>query len=436
MSLKTYAMVLSFGLSTAQAADVIVQFTKSLDQKAMSNSLSAGGFQYKEALIPELNIHLLSHNSSEKGLALQKAKALPNVKNVMNNEVLKLRDHNPNDPGFAQQWGLSKIQAPAAWDLGTGGQDANKNDVVVAIVDGGVDLSHDDLRDNIWINSGEIPGNKKDDDNNGYVDDVNGWNAYSDNATIPVATHGTHVAGIAGAHGNNGKLVSGVNWDVKIMAVAASSGETSIVLKGYGYVLAQKKRWLQSGGKEGANVVATNSSFGVDAAECMSDQYRMWNDIYEQMGKAGILSAAATANQAWDIDKTGDVPTSCTTEWLVAVTNTTKDDKLYSSAGWGLTHVDLGAPGTDVYSTVPNNRAQNLTGTSMATPHVAGSIAYLHSVASQRFVDLAKANPASAALELKRIMLESVDPLAELKGKTVSGGRLNLKKAAQVISNF
>jgi subtilisin family serine protease len=167
--------------------------------------------------------------------------------------------------------------------------------------------------------------------------------------------------------------------------VAASSGDTAIVLRGYNYVLEQKKAWLSSNGKKGANIVSTNSSFGVDAAKCSDAQYKVWNDIYEAMGQVGILSAAATANQAWDIDATGDVPTSCESNYIISVTNTTKEDKIYRQAGWGKTHVDLGAPGTDVYSTVPGNQGRNLTGTSMATPHVAGAVAFLHSVASPAF---------------------------------------------------
>jgi subtilisin family serine protease len=154
------------------------------------------------------------------------------------------------------------------------------------------------------------------------------------------------------------------------------------------------------------------------------------------MGKVGILSAAATANQAWDIDAVGDVPTSCASDYIVAVTNTTKDDKIYRQAGWGKTQVDLGAPGTDVYSTVPGNQSRNLTGTSMATPHVAGAVALLHAAASPAFTALHKSNPAKAALELKKIMLQTVDPLADLQGKTVSGGRLNLAKAAEAISKY
>lgn len=435
VSLIRAALATVITISSAQAADVIVRLHQPVSS---AKGTLPQGFGFVQELIPELNVYLIEDMNKGASKASSVAKALQSslVKSAMPNDVMQLRAKSPNDADFSKQYGLEKIQATAAWELGTGGENSDRDDIVVAVVDGGADLTHEDLVNNAWINKAEIPGNNVDDDGNGYVDDINGWNGYNSTATIPKNLHGTHVAGIVGAEGNNGKLIAGVNWNVKIMAVAASSGDSAVILRGYGYVLKQKKIWLESQGKSGANVVATNSSFGVDGADCMSDRYKMWNDIYEEMGKAGILSAAATANQAWDIDRTGDVPTSCTTDFIVAVTNTTKEDKLYSSAGWGKTHVDLGAPGTDVWSTVPGNGARGLTGTSMATPHVAGAIAQLYSVASARFTQLSKEDPAKAALEIKKALMSSVDALETLKDKTVSGGRLNLKKAAEAISRF
>ncbi len=433
MSVIRTAMMASLIFSTAHAAEVVVKL-----QNPNAKSLLRAGFVIKEALVPSLGIYLLSDEQKSVAASLAAARELEGVDGVMANKKMSLRSiqRAPNDAAWAQQWGPVKIGAPAAWDIGTGGQNTDRDDIVVAVVDNGTDINHEDLKGNLWVNSGEIAGNNKDDDNNGYVDDVNGWNGYNSNGTIPAGMHGTHVSGIVGADGNNSKHIAGVNWDVKIMPVAASSGDTAVVLRGYNYVLEQKKAWLSSNGRRGANVVATNSSFGVDAADCSEAEYKVWNDVYEAMGQAGILSAAATANQAWDIDSVGDVPTSCVSNYIIAVTNTTRDDKIYRQAGWGKIHVDLGAPGTDVYSTVPGNQARNLTGTSMATPHVAGAVAFLHSVASASFTALAKAQPAKAAAELKKIMLNTVDPLADLNNKTVSGGRLNLAKAAQAISRY
>jgi subtilisin family serine protease len=417
--------------SVAHAADVIVKMP-ALNTK----SLQLAGFTVKEALVPSLGIYLITDSNKSVTASLAAAEKL-GAESVMENSKMQLRSRvTPNDAAWSQQWGPQKIGAQAAWDIGTGGNNTDGDDIVVAVVDNGTDINHEDLKSNIWVNAGEVAGDGKDNDGNGYIDDVNGWNAYNSNGAIPAGMHGTHVSGIVGAEGNNGKHIAGVNWDVKIMPVAASSGDTAIVLRGYNYVLEQKKAWLNSNGKKGANIVSTNSSFGVDAAKCSDAQYKVWNDIYEAMGQVGILSAAATANQAWDIDAIGDVPTSCESNYIISVTNTTKEDKIYRQAGWGKTHVDLGAPGTDVFSTVPGNQARNLTGTSMATPHVAGAVAFLHSVASPAFTALSKAQPAKAAAELKKILLSTVEPLADLKGKTVSGGRLNLEKAAQQISRY
>jgi subtilisin family serine protease len=185
--------------------------------------------------------------------------------------------------------------------------------------------------------------------------------------------------------GNDASQVTGINWNVKLMAVAASSSSTSVISTGYGYVLAQKTLWLQSGGTQGANVVSTNSSFGVDLANCSSGSYPVWNDLYNAMGGVGILSAGATANANYNVDTQGDVPTSCSSPWLVTVTNTTRTDTRNSSCGYGATTIDLGAPGTNVLSTYTGNSTSTLTGTSMATPHVAGAIAFLHSVAGPGF---------------------------------------------------
>lgn len=429
VSLLKAVLATSLIATSAQAAEVII---KTKDTK----SLAHAGFTIKEALVPSLGIYLVEDGQKSSALSLMKAQSLAGVDGAMENQKMQLRAVTPNDSNWSQQWGPQKIGAPEAWKIGTGGETSDREQIVVAIVDNGTDINHEDLRNNIWINSEEIAGNGKDDDGNGYVDDVYGWNGYTNTGNIPSGMHGTHVSGIAGAEGNNSKHVTGVNWDVKIMPVAASSGDAVVVLRGYNYVLEQKKRWLASNGKQGANVVVTNSSFGIDGARCSDGQYKIWNDIYEAMGQAGILSAAATANVAWDIDRTGDVPTSCESDFIISVTNTTIEDRLYNQAGWGKTTIDLGAPGTNVFSTVPGNRASNLTGTSMATPHVAGAVGFLHSVASARFTELSKQKPAEAARELKAIMLSTVDPIADLKDKTVTGGRLNLKKAAEKISQY
>ncbi|HEX4924480.1 MAG TPA: S8 family serine peptidase, partial [Bdellovibrionales bacterium] len=302
--------------------EVIVRLEKNVSLEQFEVSVldvdGEANVEVVEALVPDLNMYLVR---TKKGHSVRGAMGLlsanPLVKYAQPNHKIQRRN-TPNDEMFKNMWPLANpanngadIKAIEAWKLGTGGKDKLGADIVVAVVDGGVDVAHQDLAANIWTNSKEIAGNGKDDDGNGYVDDIYGWNAFNNNGTITKDYHATHVAGTVGAVGNNNKQVTGVNWNVKIMSIVGASGNTATVAKAYGYVAAQKKLFLESKGQKGANVVVTNSSFGVDYGDCASATYKAWNDLYDYMGSLGILSAAATANLNIDVDVKGDVPTGC-----------------------------------------------------------------------------------------------------------------------------
>ena len=417
---------------------LIVKFSSGLDEKNISQKLEKTDFILKQILVKKLNIWLIELNSKSKTIFehLEEISNFDFVDYVQLDHKVSQREI-PNDPYFNQMWGLNNtgqnggqfdgdIDAEEAWDITTGGFTSIGDEIVVAVVDGGVDINHPDLISNIWVNENEIPNNGIDDDGNGYVDDINGWDAYSNDGSIPSDNHGTHVAGTIGAKGNNNSDVVGVNWNVKIMSVAGSSGSTSTISLAYGYILDQKSLWLSSNGEFGANVVATNSSFGVDNANCNSGSYPVWNDLYDAMGQVGILSAAATTNSNQNVDQVGDVPTGCNSEWVISVTNTTRNDVKYNSAGYGANNIDLGAPGTDICSTVSGGVSCSYTGTSMATPHVAGAVGLMHAGASIAFAQDCINNPAACSLEIKNVLLNTVDTLPSLDGITVSGGRLNL----------
>ena len=422
---------------------IIVKIAPDISRSDFSSSLDTSRYAIEKVLVRRLNIVSIKLKNDMIGGPLSAIKELENnpfIDKVMPDTKVSRRNI-PDDAQFNQQWALQNtgqsggtidadIDAPEAWDLSTGGVTPLGDTIVVAIVDGGMLLTHADLIPNLWTNWGEIPGNGIDDDNNGYIDDIHGWNAYSSNGSIPSDGHGTHVAGIVGAKGNNGNYVSGVNWDVKLMALGGSSGTTSIVLEAYGYILDQRAIYDSTGGVSGAFVVATNSSFGVNNADCNSATYSLWNDMYNAMGQYGILSCGATMNNNSNVDVTGDVPTGCESDYMVSVTNTTRNDSKNSGAAYGATTIDLGAPGTQILSTYTGGGTSSLSGTSMASPHVAGAIGFMHASMSSGLASFYRSSPDQGAIIIKQIILDGTDQLASLNGITVSGGRLNLYNSA------
>ena len=359
----------------------------------------------------------------------------------LNHTNIVLRSE-PNDPLFPLQWALhndgnnggsgsADMDALSAWDITTGGTTAFGDTIVVAVIDGGITEDHEDLVDNIFRNWNEIPGNGIDDDGNGYIDDIHGWNAYSDNGTHSFSSHGTHVSGIIGATGNNEIGVTGVNWDVKVLPISGSSSIESTVLKSYGYVLDMRRLYNSTNGEKGAYVVATNASFGVDYGD--PADYPGWCAMYDSLGLEGVISAGATANLNINIDNEGDVPTACGSNFLISVTNTTSSDVRNSGAAYGEQTIDLGAPGTNIRSTTATSYG-NMTGTSMATPQVAGAIALMYSAICPTTLASYSNDPASLAFYVRQLLLEEgVDNVNALQGQVATGGRLNLFKAVSSV---
>jgi serine protease len=340
----------------------------------------------------------------------------------------------PNDPLYSDQWQHPHIQSEKIWEMQTSGVTAFGDTIVIALIDDGIDATHPDLADNVWYNRHETR-NGLDDDGNGYIDDLRGWNSYlhADSIFDPIekASHGTPVAGIIGAVGDNGIGIAGINWHVKLMATNGGSVESDIV-ESYDYILSNKKLYLSSNGNKGAFVVATNSSFGTDGLK--PEDAPLWCAMYDSMGKYGIMSMGATSNSNVNVDVEGDLPSLCPSKFFISVTDTDKNDKI-NGTGFGQVNVDIGAPGHLTKTTASWVDTASVGGwyrsfghTSAATPYVTAAMGVLFSNACDSYLNLYQSDPEAALGLARKFILEGVDSSTLLATKISSGGRLNLYK--------
>ncbi len=347
---------------------------------------------------------------------------------------------SPNDPLFSDQWQYindgssggvvnADLDIDLAWDITTGGLTADGDTIVVCVLDDGISENHPDFTNNRWINYGEIPNNGMDDDGNGYTDDYFGWDVINGSDDVfDGGGHGTPVAGIIGADGDNMIGVTGINWSVKLMIVQLNSVTEADVIAGYSYPYAFRKRYNETQGAEGAFVVATNSSWGVDLGN--PEDAPLWCAFYDSLGMQGILNCGATINDNVNVDVEGDLPTACGSDFMISVTNMTRQDVKENFAGYGLETIDLGAYGEETYTTSFNSYG-GFVGTSGATPHVAGTVALLHALPCSDIISLIKSSPSQGALLIRDHILNGVSPNASLDGITVTGGRLNINGSVQ-----
>ena len=427
--------------------NIIGKINDNFSKDLIENQFKILNFKLEKNLFKSLNIWLISYNIKiykNVDQAILEIQNFPFIIYAQKNHITSNR-LIPNDTEFENMWHLNNtgqsggsedadIDAPEAWDISTG---SSNQEIVIGIVDSGFEWEHQDLIDNIWINLNEIPNNGIDDDENGYIDDINGWDVFENDGDIPITSHGTKVAGMIGAKGNNNIDVVGVNWDVSLMPIAGSSSSTSTVISAYNYALENKLLWLETDGILGANVVAINSSFGINYADCNSGSFPVWNDMYNSLGEAGILSIAATMNINANVDELGDVPTGCNSDYIISVTNTDRNDAKFISAAYGRESIDLGAPGTSVCSTRPGNLIScSLTGTSYSTPIVSGAVGMIYSSASNILREEYLENPALTSIIIKNIILNTVDRISSLDTITVSGGRLNLYNAVNAAMQY
>jgi len=323
----------------------------------------------------------------------------------------------PNDPLLASQWNLQNngqyagtigndINAARAWSLTTGARN-----VVVAVIDSGIDIHHPDLAANIWTNPNEAGGNAIDDDRNGYTDDIHGWNFVDDNNQLTDGYgHGTHVAGIIGAVGNNGLGVAGIAWQVSLLPLKVQDsrgiGSTSAVLKALNYITMMRR-------DHGINIVVANASWESAAGYSLVVQ-----EAIRAEGNVGVTFVAAAGNQASNNDAIPRYPANYQLPNLIAVAALSTTNTLASMSNYGGTTVDLAAPGSLIQSTFPGGTYGILSGTSMAAPQVSGVVALL-----------AAAKPGITLAEVRAAILGTTTPVAGLLGKTATGGRLNAAAA-------
>lgn len=383
-----------------------------------------GGIWLEKKLSKSANINLIGYDTLTVNALnlLDEIKKDPQVEYACFDISVQSRGDMPDDPNLASQWGLFTIGTEKVWELTKGGVSALGDTIVVAILDTGFDINHEDLKGNIWINKGEKPGDKLDNDQNGYIDDVSGWNFIHQNATHIADNHGSSVAGIIGAKGNNGKGISGMNWHVKLMVFETRL--VSDIIAAYDYIIDQRERYNRTKGKQGAFVVTTNASFGVNKIKCVDQP--LWGEMYDRLGAAGILSAAGAANNPWNVDEVGDMPTTCKSDYLMTVLNTNPKDERYAGSAFGAVSIDMGAPGQNSFSTRNNNEYGVFHGNSAASPHLAGAIALLYSIPRQKLAEDAMAFPAQTAMKIRNLLLNNVDKVPSLVSLTSTGGRLNV----------
>lgn len=361
---------------------------------------------------------------------LHQLQRTPGIRSAQFNHVIQRRGW-PNDPLVTAQWHHVQnndvdLDSDSAWSISTGGVNPLGHHPVIAIIEG-FDADHPEFSGQIELNEDEVPNNLIDDDGNGYIDDHLGWNPWTQTDIIAQDDHGTAVAGMAGAASGNAFQGAGLAPEAKLMRIDIGPLTEADVIASYAYARDRRRNFNETQGESGAFVVATNASWGIDYAN--PDDHPLWCAIYDSLLEVGILNVAATANLSINVDLLGDMPTGCTSLGLLSVTATDSLD-MRSQAAFGAESIDLGAPGKHLllptgWSSPADSSMSVWSGTSFASPAVAGGVALLYGAPCPEFAGQAISQPQLAALRVRNAILAGTDATEDLMGTTASGGRFN-----------
>ncbi|HUU03901.1 MAG TPA: S8 family serine peptidase [Myxococcota bacterium] len=398
---------------------VLVRFKPAYDVSRVDGIAAELGLERARARhnLPVDRMRIMSRETVEQAVA--RLNLDPRIEYAEPNYRLQF-ENTPDDPRYPECWGMNNtgqtggtadadIDAQEAWDISIGSYN-----VIVAVLDTGVDYTHPDLAANMWTNEDEVPDNGVDDDNNGFVDDVRGWDFENEiNDPMDDYGHGTHCSGIIGASGNNAMGVAGVNWRVTIMPlriIGQQDYDTYCI--------------------DAAEAVHYAVDNGADLMSCSWWTVQTYSQTLEDAvvyaDQHDVFLVAAAGNDTHNDDDPGynHWPSEWPYDNIIAVAATDHNDNIAYFSNFGPTTVDVGAPGEDILSTVwPDHGYELKSGTSMAAPHVSGVVALMLSI-----------RPDLTKQEVRQFLFSTVDPIPDLEGQTVTGGRVNAFRVLQAIS--
>jgi subtilisin family serine protease len=405
-------------------AELLVKFKSGTSDEAIENIMEQFHDRIEDRIESDPGLDAIDDlDDADVAATVAKYSSLPEVEYAEPNYEIELDAADappftpvlPHDPRFNDQWALANsgqrggkegadISATRAWATTTG-----SDKVVVAVLDSGVDYTHEDLAPNMWTRPANLAPYH--DNELGTIDDTNGFNAI-DSSSDPMDEngHGTHCAGIIGAEGSNDIGISGVNWKVQIMPLkfmnAGGFGTTKDAIEAINYVIDRKKA--------GVNVRIISASWG------STQKSRALEEVIRKAYESDILFVAASGNASTNNDRNPHFPSSYNVPNVISVAALDRNDQLAKFSNYGVKSVAIAAPGVDILSTWLGNEYEEKSGTSMATPVVAGVAALIVSE-----------NPRISVDNLKKKVLASVDPLPGLKDKVTTGGRINAAKAVE-----